>query len=168
MYFRIYDNIRKIPLQHFTAKKGPSCFMGLLSIFSFAFSFFILWNTVIDIFSPASAGEAFAEEDDDELVTREGELMSLLLSALMNLGWMGYVYYTVHTPLSGILYAVAPLFFIAEMFLLLRASDRTFEQSGDFIAAGMFFLQVYFSLLYLAYCLDLLWSVFYGAARAWL
>lgn len=141
--------------------------MGLLSIFSFAFSFFILWNIVIDIFSPASAGEAFTEEEDAEFVTREGELISLFLSALMNLGWMGYVYYTVHTPLSGIFYAIAPLFFIAEMFLLLKASDQTLEQSGDFIAAGMFFLQVYFALLYLAYCLDLLWSFFYGAARSW-
>ncbi len=142
--------------------------MGLLSIFSFAFSFFILWNTVIDIFSPASAGEAFAEEEDAEFVTRESELMSLLLSAVMNLGWMGYVYYTVHTPLSGILYSIAPLFFIAEMFLLIKASDQMLEQSGDFIAAGMFFLQVYFALLYLAYCLDMLGSFFYGAARFWL
>lgn len=142
--------------------------MALLSIFSFAFSFFILWNTVIDIFSPAAAGEAFAEEEDAEFVTREGELLSLLLSAVMNLGWMGYVYYTVHTPLSGVLYSIAPLLFIAEMFLLIKASDQLLEQSGNFIAAGMFFLQVYFALLYLAYCLDMLGSFFYGAARAWL
>ncbi|CUH97582.1 putative membrane protein [Propionispora sp. 2/2-37] len=139
--------------------------MFLLGIFSFAFSFFILWNTVLEFIQPTMENSTVAEEDSYEIlaVTKEADLIALSLSAVMNLGWMGYVCYTVHTAFSSVVFAMAPLLFAAEALLVVQAkAEEVLNDSNDMIANGIFFIQVYFALIYLLHCADGIWQFLSG------
>jgi hypothetical protein len=143
--------------------------MGLLSIFSFLFSIFIIWNTLSDLLvladtkhtssdqPPQTINNPAPEEpyDDTQYFTREAELTALLPTAIIHLGWMGFVYYMVPTNLSRIFFHIAPLLFAAECILLFyfTPADQEMDQI-DFITIGLFGMELYFSFIYLAYCTD--------------
>ncbi|MCE5286044.1 MAG: hypothetical protein LLG02_09400 [Pelosinus sp.] len=134
--------------------------MPLLPIFSFTFSLFILWSIGFDLIHKhrSEAGQPQEEPVDDLLEelepTRQEELFALLPSAIINLGWMGYVQYSVPSLLSNILFDIAPLLFVAELLLLLLPLKHKEEpaQFTNFISYALFFLQAYFSIVYLIYC----------------
>lgn len=145
--------------------------MGLLSIFTFGFSILILWNTLSEIIharletdggnSEREISESADNLDDiyeDEAVSKQTELAGLLPTALINLGWMGFVCYVVRTSLSGILFKAAILLFAAEFILILRAAfSATSAQDDDvhdFIAVGLYCAELYFAFSYIVYCLD--------------
>jgi hypothetical protein len=142
--------------------------MGLLSIFSFLFSIFIIWSTLSDLLvladtqpscgdQPPQTTNPTPEEsyDDSQYLTREAELTALIPTAIVHLGWMGFVYYMVPTNLSGIFFHIAPLLFAAECILLFYFTpDNQETDSTDFITIGLFIMELYFSFIYLAYCTD--------------
>lgn len=137
--------------------------MPLLPIFSFTFSLFILWNIGFDLLHKFGnhRSQTPPTQDDEDLPedlepTRQEELFSLLPSAIINLGWMGYVQYSVPSLLSTVLFDIAPLLFAAELLLLLLPQKEGSEEITDFISYALFFLQTYFSVVYLIYCTDTL------------
>lgn len=136
--------------------------MPLLPIFSFTFSLFILWSIGFDLLHKQkdSSGREEQEADpfEDFEPTKQEELLSLLSSAIINLGWMGYVQYCVPSLLSNVLFDIAPLLFAAELVLLLLPTRQTEEpvEMSNFISYALFFLQAYFSVVYLIYCIEAL------------
>lgn len=133
--------------------------MVLWSIFSFAFSFFILWSSVLHVCGIEAIGDTDGEDDEDDSSfssTHVGELLALLFFSLLNLGWMGFVHYSVPTALSHSLFIAAQLLFAAEFIIVLREifAKEPLPPQKDFIAESMFFVQVIFALLYVYYCLD--------------
>jgi hypothetical protein len=88
-------------------------------------------------------------------ITKEIELASLIPSAIIHLGWMGFVYYVVHTSLSQILFHGAILLFAAEFIILFRAIRyEPDEAQHDFVSSGLHCLELYFAFIYLVYCMD--------------
>lgn len=145
--------------------------MFLLSIFSFFFSLLIIWNAVTDVFgldggilaNEQAAGSADDLYDEETLeLTKEDELFSLVPSAIINLGWMGFVQYIIHTPLSCLLFSAAPFLFAAEFFFIFQSTDDESSAEHDWIADGLLSIQVYFSLIYLVYCANVAWSMLSG------
>ncbi len=146
--------------------------MGLLSIFTFGFSLFILWNTLSELIhvrlganignSEHDVKESMDDLDDiaeDETleISKEVELAGLIPTTLINLGWMGFVCYIVRTSLSGILFKAAILLFAAEFIIVLQAAltgTGGNDDDHDFIAIGLYFAELYFAFSYIVYCLD--------------
>jgi hypothetical protein len=130
--------------------------MPLLPIFSFTFSLFILWNIGFGLLQKYGKLPVEPEEDllDDLEPTKQEEILCLLPSAIINLGWMGYVQYSVPSLLSTVLFDVAPLFFVAELALLLLPTKeaKAPTEFTNYISYALFFLQAYFSVVYLIYC----------------
>lgn len=140
--------------------------MPLLPIFSFTFSLFILWNIILDLLRKYSKSPGPGEPEDnlfeDLEPTRLEELLSLFISAIINLGWMGYVKYTVPSLATNVLFDIAPLVFLAELVLIVLPKEQA--ESTNLISYTLFLLQAYFSVVYLMYCSKVLetflWQVF--------
>lgn len=134
--------------------------MPLLPIFSFTFSLFILWTIGFDLLHKFGNKPSDPEDDllDDLEPTKAEELLCLVASAIINLGWMGYVQYSAPTLPSKVLFDIAPLLFAAELALLMLPlkEDKEPPEFTNYISYALFFLQAYFSVVYLLYCSEAL------------